>query len=130
MADQWTVEFYADEHGREPCRQWMEKLGRVGPQLRRVHPAILQQHIGHTRIDRLRVTHVASAFDAIDEANDAIDEACTSADPARAASAKYRRIVGPAAADPRDSPVGDHHLHEAAALQARLGVREVLRARR
>ena len=29
MTGQWTVEFYADEHGREPCRQWMEKLGRV-----------------------------------------------------------------------------------------------------
>ena len=29
MTDQWTVEFYADEHGREPCRHWMEKLGRV-----------------------------------------------------------------------------------------------------
>jgi len=24
----WTVEFYRDEDGREPCRQWMEKLGR------------------------------------------------------------------------------------------------------
>lgn len=22
----WTVEFYQDEKGREPCREWMEKL--------------------------------------------------------------------------------------------------------
>jgi hypothetical protein len=22
----WDVEFYADEHGREPCREWAEKL--------------------------------------------------------------------------------------------------------
>lgn len=29
MTDQWTIEFYADEHGREPCRVWMEKLGSV-----------------------------------------------------------------------------------------------------
>ena len=29
MTDQWTIEFYADENGREPCRVWMEKLGRV-----------------------------------------------------------------------------------------------------
>jgi hypothetical protein len=21
----WTLEFYADEHGREPCREWLER---------------------------------------------------------------------------------------------------------
>jgi hypothetical protein len=26
---EWTIEFYADQNGREPCREWMEKLGRV-----------------------------------------------------------------------------------------------------
>ncbi len=25
-ANEWTVEFYSDEHGREPCRDWAEKL--------------------------------------------------------------------------------------------------------
>src|SRR5258707_11864911 len=28
MPRDWTVEFYRDENGREPCRQWMEKLRR------------------------------------------------------------------------------------------------------
>ena len=27
-SDEWTVEFYRDADGREPCRDWMEKLGR------------------------------------------------------------------------------------------------------
>ena len=26
MASEWDVEFYADSHGREPCREWIEKL--------------------------------------------------------------------------------------------------------
>jgi hypothetical protein len=26
---EWTIEFYSDQNGREPCREWMEKLGRV-----------------------------------------------------------------------------------------------------
>jgi hypothetical protein len=25
----WDLEFYADEHGREPCREWMEDLSPV-----------------------------------------------------------------------------------------------------
>jgi hypothetical protein len=28
MPRDWTVEFYRDENGREPCRRWMEKLRR------------------------------------------------------------------------------------------------------
>ena len=28
MPRDWTVEFYRDENGREPCRQWMEKVRR------------------------------------------------------------------------------------------------------
>jgi hypothetical protein len=28
MASEWTVEFYADEYGREPCREWMEDLSK------------------------------------------------------------------------------------------------------
>jgi phage-related protein len=26
VAAEWDIEFYADEHGREPCREWMEGL--------------------------------------------------------------------------------------------------------
>jgi hypothetical protein len=25
-ADTWNVEFYADEYGREPCREWANEL--------------------------------------------------------------------------------------------------------
>jgi integrase len=53
-------------------------------------------HIGHIRIDRLRVTDVASVFEAIDELNDTVEEARTSGDPAVRARVKGRRPVGPA----------------------------------
>ncbi len=53
-------------------------------------------HIGYISIDRLRVTDVASVFEAIEELNEAITEARTSADPARQAAVKGRRTVGPA----------------------------------
>jgi integrase len=53
-------------------------------------------HIGHIRIDRLRVTDVASVFEAIDELNDAVEEARASGDPAVRAVIKGRRPVGPA----------------------------------
>ena len=54
-----------------------------------------QPHIGHISIDRLRVTDVASVFEAIDELNEAITDARTSGDPARRAEVKGRRLVGP-----------------------------------
>jgi len=55
-----------------------------------------QPHIGYISIDRLRVTDVASVFEAIEELNEAITDARTSGDPARRAAVKGRRIVGPA----------------------------------
>jgi integrase len=55
-----------------------------------------QPHIGHISIDRLRVTDVASVFEAIAELNEAITEARTSGDPARRSAVKGRRLVGPA----------------------------------
>jgi Phage integrase, N-terminal SAM-like domain len=53
-------------------------------------------HIGHIRLNRLRVADVSSVFDAIDERNDAIVQARASADLAQPDAAKGRRIVGPA----------------------------------
>jgi integrase len=53
-------------------------------------------HIGHIRIDRLRVADVASVFEAIDELNDSVEEARASGDPAVRARVKGRRTVGPA----------------------------------
>jgi hypothetical protein len=55
-----------------------------------------QPHIGHIAIDRLRVTDVASVFEAIDELNDAITQARASSDPALGAAVKGRRPVGAA----------------------------------
>jgi integrase len=55
-----------------------------------------QPHIGHISIDRLRVSDVASVFEAIEELNEAITEARASGDPARRAAVKGRRLVGPA----------------------------------
>lgn len=55
-----------------------------------------QPNIGHIRLDRLRVTDVASVFDAIDELNDLITKARASCDPAIRAKVKGRRLVGTA----------------------------------
>jgi len=55
-----------------------------------------QPHVGYISIDRLRVTDVASVFEAIDELNEAITAARTSSDPARRAGAKGRRLIGAA----------------------------------
>jgi hypothetical protein len=77
-------------------------------------------HIGQIRIDRLRVADVASVLDAIDEINDAIIEARASGDTALPATVRGRGVVGAAtqAADPRDPPVADHHIYEAASRRA------------
>lgn len=53
-------------------------------------------HIGHISIDRLRVTDVASVFEAIEELNEAITEARAGGDPTGRAAVKGRRLVGPA----------------------------------
>ncbi len=55
-----------------------------------------QLHIGSISIDRLRVTDVASVFEAIEELNEAITEARTSGDPSLRVGVKSRRLVGPA----------------------------------
>jgi integrase len=55
-----------------------------------------QPHIGYISIDRLRVSDVASVFEAIEELNEAIADARASGNPARRAGVKGRRLVGPA----------------------------------
>ena len=92
-----------------------------------------QPHIGYISIDRLRVTDVASVFEAIDELNEAITAARTSGDPARPRRGQRpppRRGRHPAA-DPRHAALGDQHLHETApghaARQRRLTCRAARR---
>jgi integrase len=55
-----------------------------------------QPVIGHIRLSRLRVSDVASVFEAIDELNEAVAAARASGDPAARAAVKGRRPVGPA----------------------------------
>ena len=77
------------------------------PPRRSLRPGTVRSYAGHirlyssrtsgtSRIDRLRVTDVASVFDHIEELNDAITDARASGDPARRAAVKGRRLVGPA----------------------------------
>lgn len=53
-------------------------------------------HLGHIRLNRLRVADIADMFEAIEETNDIIREARASGDPALRAKVRYRRPVGPA----------------------------------
>ncbi|MEU6784621.1 tyrosine-type recombinase/integrase [Nonomuraea angiospora] len=55
----------------------------------------LNPYLGDIRLDRLRVSDIASMFDAIEEFNDIIATERASGDPARVAAVKYRRPVGP-----------------------------------
>ncbi|MGW4801323.1 site-specific integrase [Nonomuraea sp. NPDC004297] len=52
-------------------------------------------YLGEIRLDRLRVSDIAGMFDAIEEFNDIIATERGSGDPARVASVRYRRPVGP-----------------------------------
>ncbi|MEV6986768.1 tyrosine-type recombinase/integrase [Sphaerisporangium sp. NPDC051017] len=54
----------------------------------------LTPYLGDIRLDRLRVSDIASMFDAIEEFNDIIATERASGDPARVAAVKYRRPVG------------------------------------
>lgn len=56
----------------------------------------LTPHLGHHRLDRLRVGHVDAMFDAIDEHNQYILDARSSHDPAVRATVKGQRVVGAA----------------------------------
>jgi integrase len=56
----------------------------------------LRPHLGSVRIDKLRVTDVASVFDAIEERNDAITAARASTSAALREKAHGKRIIGPA----------------------------------
>jgi integrase len=53
-------------------------------------------HIGHIQLDKLRVTDVASVFEAIDEFNELITQARVSSDPVLRAKVKGRRTVSAA----------------------------------
>ncbi|MFC4014787.1 tyrosine recombinase XerC [Nonomuraea purpurea] len=55
----------------------------------------LKPYLGEIRLDRLRVSDIAGMFDAIEEFNDIIATERGSGDPARVATVRYRRPVGP-----------------------------------
>lgn len=56
----------------------------------------LTPYLGHHRLDRLTVDHVAGMFESIEEFNDLIRTARASKDPKLRAKVRYRRTVGPA----------------------------------
>ena len=56
----------------------------------------LRPHLGHIPIDRLRVVHVSTMFDAIDAENEFILNARSSGDLVQRRAVKGQRIVGPA----------------------------------
>jgi integrase len=80
----------------EWLEEWLAAAKKLRPGTVRSYAAHIrlyhQPHIGHIRIDRLRVAHVVSVFDAIDEANDAIAEAGAT----RRVPVKGGRVVGAA----------------------------------
>ncbi len=84
----------------EWLEEWLASAKNLRPGTARSYAAHIrlywQPHIGHLRIDRLRVADVAGVFDAIDEDNDAITEARAGGDPRRRAAATGRRVVSPA----------------------------------
>lgn len=91
---------------RHRCRVvWVEKCGTLAAKKKRpgtirsyaAHIRLYYQpHIGAIPIERLRVTDVASVFEAIEELNEAITTARASGDPALRAAVRGRRQVGPA----------------------------------
>jgi len=84
----------------EWLEEWLAAAKNLRPGTARSYAAHVrlywQPHIGHIRIDRLRVADVASVFDAIDEHNDTVTDVRASDEPRPRAAAKGRRVVGPA----------------------------------
>ncbi|MBF8193042.1 site-specific integrase [Nonomuraea sp. K274] len=84
--------------------EWMQEFLRrkrkIDATTRRSYEAHIRlyfhPYLGDIRLDRLRVSDVAGMFDAIEEFNDVIATERGSGDPARVASVRYRRPVGPA----------------------------------
>jgi hypothetical protein len=84
----------------EWLEEWLAAKKNLRPGTVRSYAAHIrlyyQPHIGHISIDRLRVSDVASVFEAIAELNDTVTEARASGDPSLRAAVKGRRLVGPA----------------------------------
>jgi integrase len=84
----------------EWLEQWLASKKGLRPGTARSYAShvrlYLAPHLGHIRVDRLRVTDVTSVIDAIDELNEAITHARHSGDPRLRAAVKGRRLVGPA----------------------------------
>ena len=82
----------------EWLQEWLTAKKKLRPGTARGYASHIrlyyQPHIGHISIDRLRVTDVASVFEAIDDLNEAIIAARDSEDPMRREKVKGRRTVG------------------------------------
>lgn len=84
----------------EYLRAWLAGRKNLRPGTHRSYRGHIDQylipHLGHLRLDRLRVTDVDAMFDAIDDDNDLIARARQSGDPDLRGKVKGRRVVGPA----------------------------------
>ena len=80
--------------------EWIEGRRKIAKSTVRGYKAhirlYLRPHLGHLPIDRLRVVHISSMFDAIDAENEFIRAARASGDPVQRAAVKGRRIVAAA----------------------------------
>jgi len=80
--------------------QWLAGRRKIRPNTYRSYEShvrlYLIPHLGHHRLDRLRVGHLDAMFDAIDEHNQSILDARSSHDPAVRTTVKGQRIVGAA----------------------------------
>jgi hypothetical protein len=51
---EWDVEFYADENGREPCREWAERLS---PQKRAAFIAAIRHVLARRGLDLVKTEY-------------------------------------------------------------------------
>lgn len=83
----------------EWLQEFLGRKRRIEPTTRRAYEShvrlYLAPYLGTIRLDRLRVSDLAGMFDAIEEFNDVIRTERASGDPARQATVRYRRPVGP-----------------------------------
>jgi integrase len=84
--------------------QWLDdfltRKRKIEPSTRRSYEAHIRlyfkPHLGHIRLDRLRVSDIAGMFEAIEEFNEVIEQARISGDPKLVAAVGLRRPVAPA----------------------------------
>ncbi|MFI0453107.1 tyrosine-type recombinase/integrase [Actinomadura sp. 6N118] len=80
--------------------QWLAGKKNIGPSTYTLYEGHIRRffipYLGHIRLDRLTIAHIADMFDWIEERNDQIRAARTSDDPELRAAFKWQKVAGPA----------------------------------